>query len=126
MRELFAGQHDGRLDTGTVGFDPVFGAVRGVIQGHNHTAVGEATDILMHIIRFQCAVVTVLVAMKRAAYFGRCEDGFGSGRDEDLSKHKERGGAERWMGHSGCSGKARREIETGFMLTTNKPLLFCV
>ena len=126
LRELFAGKHNGRVDTGTVGFDPVFGAIGGVIHRHNHAAVGKAPVVQVDVLRFQFAEVTVLVTMERTTDFGRCEDGFGSGRDKDASKRKERGGAERWMAHGGCSGKARLGFETGFMLTTITPLLFCV
>ena len=113
------------MGTGAVGFDPEFRAVSGAVDGHHHAAVAEAAVVLMHIVWLQCAVVTVLVAMKRAADFGRSEDGLGSGRDKDSSKRKERGGTERGMAHSGCSGKARLGIETSFMLTTITPLLFC-
>ena len=126
VRELFTRKHDGRVDAGTVGFDPVFGAVSGAIHGHNHAAVREAAVVLMNIVRLQRAVVTVLVTMECPADFGWRENGFGSGRDEDSSKRKERGGVEGWMAHGGCSGEARLGIETGFMPTTITPLVFCV
>jgi len=109
------------MGTGAVGFDPEFRAVSGAIDGHPHAAVAETAVVLMHIVWLQCAVVTVLVTVERAADLGRCKDGFGSRCDEDSPKRKERGGAEGWMAHGGCSGEARLEIETGFMPTTITP-----
>lgn len=125
VRELFTRKHDGRVDTGTVGFDPVFAAIGGAIHRHNHAAVREASVVLMHIVWLQRAVVAVLVTIKRAAYLGGFEDGFDSGRDDDSPKWKERGGVEGWMAHGGCSGEAHPGIGTGFMLTTIRPLRLC-
>ena len=81
-------QENERVTTGAVGLNPEGPAFLRLIRRHDHAALGEATLVLISILRMDFAPVTLLVPMKAVLHEFGSQDGFRARGNQDFAQRE--------------------------------------
>ncbi len=79
------------MGTGAVGLNPIGGSVRGLVDRHNHAALGEPPMVLVFVCGIDPSIITMLVTLEEFGKVQWSQDGCRARGDPDFSQREKRG-----------------------------------
>lgn len=78
------------MGSGAVGLNPIGGSVRGLVDRHNHAALGEPPMVLVFVCGINPSIITMLVTLEEFGKVQWSQDGCRARGDPDFSQREKR------------------------------------